>query len=130
MSAGAQSQPTLEVEDLRIKLVGSGTDIVDDISFRVAAGEVFSLVGESGCGKTSIGLAVLGYARRGARIAGGSVNVGGRNVLELSEAALRSVRGRDVSYVPQDPSVSLNPAIRIGSQLDESLEVHAFGDAA
>jgi peptide/nickel transport system ATP-binding protein len=130
VNVGAPSDCTLEVEGLRVELAGSGVDIVDDVSFRIDAGEVFSLVGESGCGKTSVGLAVLGYARRGARLAGGSIRIGGRDLLGLPENELRTVRGRDVSYVPQDPSVSLNPAIRIGAQLKEALEVHDFGDAA
>ena len=129
MSNDASPHRVLEVEDLRIELEGSGADIVDGVSFQISAGEVFSLVGESGCGKTSVGLAMLGYTRRGVRIAGGSVRIEGQDVLQLTDAAIRGLRGREVSYVPQDPSVSLNPALRVETQLDESLAVHSLGDA-
>ena len=82
------------------------------------------VVGESGSGKTTVGLALLGHARRGLRIAGGSVLLGDRDILALDEEQLRRLRGSLVSYVPQDPASSLNPALRIGLQLREVLEAH------
>ena len=91
-------------------------------------GEVLGLVGESGSGKTTAGLALLGHARRGAEIAGGSVTVGDVDVLKLGAATRRRLRGRVVSYVPQDPAAALNPALRIGTQLLEVLEAHDFLD--
>jgi peptide/nickel transport system ATP-binding protein len=114
----------LEVSSLRVELARSGVDIVDEISFAVDAGEVLGLVGESGSGKTTVGLALLGHARRGARIAGGQVRIDGRDVLGAPAEALRGLRGRTVSYVPQDPTAALNPALRIGTQLREMLESH------
>ena len=105
-------------------------DIVDEVSFSIAPGEVLGLVGESGSGKTTVGLALLGHTRRGAAIAGGSIRVGDVDMLTLSSAARRSIRGRVVSYVPQDPAASLNPALRIGTQLRETLEVHGFGSSS
>jgi peptide/nickel transport system ATP-binding protein len=120
----------LEVENLRIELEGTGIDIVDEVSFHIDSGEVLGLVGESGSGKTTVGLALLGHTRRGATIAGGDIRIDGRNVLAHSVRELRSLRGRTVSYVPQDPSASLNPALRIGTQLEEVLEAHRFGSEA
>ena len=123
-------QATVAVEGLRIVLRDTEIDIVDEVSFTIAPGEVLGLVGESGSGKTTVGLALLGHTRRGAAIAAGSIRVGDVDILALSGAARRSVRGRLVSYVPQDPAASLNPALRIGTQLRETLEVHGFGAGA
>ena len=123
----APDVPSIVVDGLRIVLRGTGIDIVDDVSFTIAPGEVLGLVGESGSGKTTVGLALLGHARRGAEIAAGSVRIGDVDVLALSEEQRRPLRGRVVSYVPQDPAAALNPALRIGTQLREALEVHDFG---
>jgi len=116
----------LEVENLRVELAYAAVDIVDGISFRIKRGEVLGLVGESGSGKTTVGLAVLGHQRRGARVAGGSVRIDGDEVLTKSTGQLRALRGRVGSYVPQDPSVALNPALRIGTQLEETLVAHGY----
>ncbi len=124
MSAPA---PAIVVDRLRINVRGTTRDIVDDISFEIAPGEVLGLVGESGSGKTTVGLALLGHARRGVQIAGGSVRLGDVNVLALNEGELAHLRGRLISYVPQDPAAALNPALRIGTQLREILEAHNFG---
>jgi peptide/nickel transport system ATP-binding protein len=117
----------LEVDDLRVELEGSRIDIVDEVSLHVPAGHVLGLVGESGSGKTTVGLAVLGHTRRGARIAAGEVRIEGRNILALSRLQRQALRGTLVSYVPQDPASALNPALRIGKQLDETLSEHGFG---
>jgi peptide/nickel transport system ATP-binding protein len=125
------SQPlALEVVDLRVEIdYGDHDDIVDEISFGVAAGDVLSLVGESGSGKTTVGLAVLGHTRRGARIARGEVRIEGRDILTLPPLERQRLRGKLVAYVPQDPSSALNPALRIGTQLDETLSAHGFGSS-
>jgi peptide/nickel transport system ATP-binding protein len=120
--------PSAVVTELRIVLRGTDTDVVDDINFSIAPGEVLGLVGESGSGKTTVGLALLGHARRGVEIAGGSVQIGDLDVLSLGPRERRNLRGRVVSYVPQDPAASLNPALRIGTQLREVLEAHGFGE--
>ncbi|HXY17316.1 MAG TPA: ABC transporter ATP-binding protein [Gaiellaceae bacterium] len=128
--SGRRSDVVLRVEGLRIEVEGSGVDIVDDVGFHISAGEVLGLVGESGSGKTTVGLALLGHTRRGARIAAGRIAIGELAVLGQSPAALRAMRGKVVSYVPQDPGAALNPALRIGTQLEETLEAHGFGSSA
>jgi peptide/nickel transport system ATP-binding protein len=121
--------PALEVERLRVEIEDEGVDIVDEVSFHVDAGEVLGLVGESGSGKTTVALAVLGHTRRGARVTGGDVRIEGRSILALPRLERQALRGKLVSYVPQDPSAALNPALRIGTQLDETLSQHGFGDS-
>jgi oligopeptide/dipeptide ABC transporter ATP-binding protein len=119
--------PALVVSGLRVGLRGTDIDIVDDVSFSIQPGEVLGLVGESGSGKTTAGLAILGHTRRGAEISAGSIVVGDRDILSLRANERRRIRGSIVSYVPQDPAASLNPALRIGTQLMEVLETHSFG---
>ena len=123
----AEPEVVLSVEGLRIVLDPSGLDIDDDVTLVIRRGEVLGLVGESASGKTTVGTSLLDYQRRGAKIAGGTVEIEGRDVLAMDPATLRSIRGGAISYVPQDSSASLNPALRIGLQLLEILEVHGFG---
>lgn len=114
----------VEVRNLRVDLPRGGEDIVADIDFEIAAGEVLGLVGESGSGKTTVSMALLGFARGGAKIADGSVTIDGHELLGRTERELRSLRGRVVSYVPQDPAAALNPALRIKRQVTETVEAH------
>ena len=124
----SMAAPSLEVVDLRVEIeYGAHEDIVDGISFQVAGGEVLGLVGESGSGKTTVGLALLGHTRRGARIARGEVRIEGRDILPLPPLERQRLRGKLVSYVPQDPASALSPAMRIGTQLEETLSEHGFG---
>ncbi len=123
MSAPA-AEAVVRVTGLRVEIAASGTDIIDEVSFSIRAGEVLGLVGESGSGKTTVGLALLGHARRGARIAGGAITVDGRDILGASPRGLRDLRGSLVAYIPQDPGTALNPALRLGEQLEEMLRVH------
>jgi peptide/nickel transport system ATP-binding protein len=120
----------LVINWLRVDATASGHDIVDEVYLEIEPGEVLALVGESGSGKTKVGLAVLGYARKGVTIAGGSITINDREMLALSVPDLRRARGDLVTYVPQDPSTALNPALRIGTQLMEVLEYHDFGGSA
>ena len=123
----AADAPVVVVQDLRVDVVEQGVDIVDEVSFQIARGEVLGLVGESGSGKTTVGLALMGHTRRGARIMRGRILVDGREILKLPTNEIRALRGRTVSYVPQDPASALNPAIRIGAQLEETLSAHGYG---
>ena len=124
-------QPRLVVDRLTVAMARSDVAILQGVSLTVSAGEVLGLVGESGCGKTTLGLAMIGYVRRGLRFAEGSVQLDGRDLLTLPEHELRQLRGATLAYVPQDPATALNPARRVGSQLRESLTFHdVSGDAA
>ncbi|WP_226344501.1 ABC transporter ATP-binding protein [Agilicoccus flavus] len=118
------------VTDLRVALTGSGIDVVDDIDLVLEPGEIVGLVGESGSGKTTVGTALLAYSRAGARITQGAVDIDGHDLLRLDLGAVRAMRGRRVAYVPQDPGAALNPAIRIGRQMVELLELAKEGSAA
>jgi peptide/nickel transport system ATP-binding protein len=110
----------LRVEGLRVELEG-GAPIVDDIRLSVGSGSVLGLIGESGSGKTTTGLALLGYARHGTRITGGSVRIDERQVLSTDDGQLRHLRRQLASYVPQEPGSSLNPALRVGTLIREVL---------
>ena len=118
--------PLLEVTGLRIELL-SGAPIVEELDLSLSAGRIVGIVGESGSGKTTTSLALLGFARPGVRIAGGSIRVAGEELVGRPEAELRRLRGRLVSYVPQDPAAALNPSIRIGDQIREVLRAHSGG---
>ena len=91
---------------------------------------MLGVVGESGSGKTTVGLSLLGHARRGLEITGGTILLGDQDIRAMGDAELRRLRGSLVSYVPQDPASSLNPALRIGTQLREVLEAHGQTDDA
>ena len=124
MTTSASTQPRLTVTGLEVRVGRSGPDVVRDVNFSVRAGEVLGLVGESGSGKTTVALALLGHARRGLRITAGQVLLDGTDLLALDPGGLRAVRGARVSYVPQDPSAALNPALRVGTQIREVLRAH------
>jgi peptide/nickel transport system ATP-binding protein len=124
--SGAAPRPfRLEVRDLEIRSGGHGPAVVSGVCFAVRPGDVLGLVGESGSGKTTVALALLGHTRRGLSVSRGEIRLDGLDLLRLRPAGLRQLRGARVSYVPQDPSAALNPALRIGYQLREALRVHA-----
>ena len=127
MAVADPANEAVAIRNLRIDLVSSGEDIVDQIVLDVRAGEVMGLVGESGSGKTTVGMALLGYTRPGGKVVGGDVVIDGRSLNALREGDLRRLRGGTVSYIPQDPGTALNPALRIGRQLSEMLEAHSPG---
>jgi peptide/nickel transport system ATP-binding protein len=117
-------RPGLVVHDLRVDAIAAQVDIVSEVAFSVPRGSAIGIVGESGSGKTTVAMSLLGFARPGTEIVSGAVEVGDHDVLALDDAALRGVRGRLISYVPQNPSRALSPAMRIGAQLTEMLNVH------
>jgi len=98
---------------------------VDDVSFSVGAGETLAIVGESGCGKTMTSLSLMRLVPNPpGRIVGGSVKLGGRDLLTLDEAQMRDVRGNEISMIFQEPMTSLNPVMTIGSQVAETVRLH------
>ncbi len=129
LATADKAPPRIVVSDLRISLAYGGAEVVDDVSFSLGSGRMLGLVGESGSGKTTVALALLGYARRGLRLAGGSVLVDGVEMCGRSDRTLRATRGRQVAYVPQDPSSALNPAMKVGTQLREALVSHGVSDS-
>jgi peptide/nickel transport system ATP-binding protein len=110
---------------VHVELV-SGAPVVEEFSLEISRGQVVGLVGESGSGKTTAGLALLGYARRGMRITSGQVLVKDRDLLAGSSRDVRRLRGGSVSYVPQDPAASLNPAVGVRRQLELVANAHGI----
>jgi peptide/nickel transport system ATP-binding protein len=102
---------------------GRDREVLHDVTFRVRRGEAYGLVGESGCGKSTVALAALAYLARNGRIKAGRIAVAGRDVASLAPQALRSLRARTVSMVYQDPSRALNPSLTIARQVSEAFEV-------
>ena len=121
---GDPSSAAVEVQELLVSVAGTKIPVVADVSFAIQPGEVMGMVGESGSGKSTVGLALLAYARRGLEISSGEVRIAGVDLLSLPDRAAQRLRGAVVSYVPQDPGTSLNPAHRVGTQLREALEIH------
>jgi peptide/nickel transport system ATP-binding protein len=116
----------LEVEDLKtqIRLRRGTVHAVDGLSFEVESGETVGIVGESGCGKTMAAMSIMQLLPRGGFIAGGEIRLNGRDLVKLSAAELRKVRGNEVGIVFQDPMTSLNPTMTIGRQIAEAVSIH------
>ncbi len=116
----------LRVESLRTSLAGASGIVraVDDVSFELAAGETFALLGESGCGKSMTALSLMRLLPDTGRIVGGRVLLDGRDLLGLTEAEMRGVRGREMAMVFQEPATSLNPVLSVGEQIGEVLARH------
>jgi oligopeptide transport system ATP-binding protein len=119
-------QPLLSVEGLNVRFeTRRGTvHAVNGISFDIAPGETLGIVGESGCGKSVTSLAILGLLARNGRVESGRAMFEGRDLLRQSDRALRSVRGKEIAMIFQDPMTSLNPVLTIGRQIREMLETH------
>ncbi|MCK6453018.1 MAG: ABC transporter ATP-binding protein [Alphaproteobacteria bacterium] len=105
---------------------GADRLIVKEAEFAVSRNAVLALIGESGSGKTTIAMALMGYARPGCRIAAGSVRVGGTDVLALPPRALADFRGKRVTYIPQSAAAAFNPSRRIMAQVVEGASIHGL----
>jgi oligopeptide/dipeptide ABC transporter ATP-binding protein len=116
----------LAVDDLRVEFWTSRGTVyaVNGISFDIAPGDTLAIVGESGCGKSVTALAILGLLSRAGRIPSGTAQFGGRDLLRLSDRAMRSIRGKEIAIIFQDPMTSLNPVLTVGRQIREALETH------
>ncbi|WP_062228725.1 ABC transporter ATP-binding protein [Aureimonas frigidaquae] len=117
----------LDIRNLRIVApdgAGGEAVIVDDVSFRLERGKVLGLIGESGAGKSTIGLASMAYGRGAVRISGGEILLDGQDLTTLSARSIRQLRGRRVAYVAQSAAAAFNPAHRIGTQVIEAALRH------
>ena len=114
-------KPVLECKDLCISYYTRTGEIeaVIDFNLKVLSGEAVGLVGESGCGKSTVALAIMQYMGRNGAIVSGEINFMGQNLCNMNEAELRKIRGKDISMVYQEPMASLNPSMKIGKQLVE-----------
>ena len=119
--------PLLSIENLRTRIDAGGGVVraVDGLSLEIARGETFALLGESGCGKSVTALSVMRLLPENGRIIGGSVRLGGEDLLALPEIEMRNVRGRRMAMIFQEPMLSLNPVMTVGDQIAETLNRHA-----
>lgn len=119
-------QSTLEVTHLRTSFfTATGeTKVVRDVSLRIEPGEICGIVGESGCGKSMVARSIMGLLKHPGKVVGGSIRLCGRDLTTLDEKEMRSVRGSQVSMVFQEPMTSLNPLMKVGPQVAESVLVH------
>ncbi|MEU4430119.1 dipeptide ABC transporter ATP-binding protein [Nocardia rhamnosiphila] len=126
----ATGGPLLQVEDLVVeyRTAAASTTAVDGISLTIGTGETVAVVGESGSGKSSLAHAVIGLLSGGGAITAGSVTFAGERLDRLPARGWRRIRGARIGLVPQDPAVSLNPVLRIGDQVAETLRIHGRAD--
>jgi peptide/nickel transport system ATP-binding protein len=120
------SEPLLAVEDLEVTFsTDRGTiHAVNGISFEISPGQTLGIVGESGCGKSVTSLSLLGILPRAGGVTAGTARFGGTDILRLSDAELRAIRGKEIAMIFQDPMTSLNPVLTIGLQIREALVAH------
>ncbi len=116
----------VEVEDLSVAYHHDDgwLRVVDGVSFTIARGEALGLVGESGCGKSTVAYHLLGYRRPGSRVDSGRIIFQGVDLLRLGRPALDTLRGNRISLVPQNPTTALSPGMRVGEQIAEVLRWH------
>jgi oligopeptide/dipeptide ABC transporter ATP-binding protein len=129
VSVRSGPEPLLEVDDLRVRFVTHGRRVhaVNGLSYRLEAGRTLAIIGESGSGKSVSSRALMGLLPPTARVTG-SARFEGRELLGLSEKQMRRIRGADIAMVFQDPARSLNPTMRIGTQITEAVRAHAKAD--
>ncbi|MEJ2030911.1 MAG: ABC transporter ATP-binding protein [Maritimibacter sp.] len=121
--------PLVSVSNLHVEAAsdaGRIIEIIKGVSFDVKEGEIVSLIGESGSGKSTIALSLMGYTRSGCRIAGGEVSVDGHDIIKMNEAAREDLRGAVVSYIPQSAAAAFNPSHRILRQVIEAAQIHGL----
>ena len=117
----------VEIKNLKVEATtdsGRIVEIIKGVSFNIAKGEIVALIGESGSGKTTIALTLMGHAREGCRISGGTIEVEGQDMAALSESGRSKVRGTTVAYIPQSAAAAFNPATKIMEQVIEVTRIH------
>ncbi|MBT7154314.1 MAG: ATP-binding cassette domain-containing protein, partial [Deltaproteobacteria bacterium] len=122
----------LQIKDLVVEGLSDEKwqTLVNGISLTLKRGEVLGLIGESGAGKSTIGLAAMGYARQGCRIASGSIKLDKTELFNATPEYLRSIRGTKISYVAQSAAASFNPAHRVIKQYTEGPIRHGLMDSS
>ena len=130
--ADARDGPILEIDDLSISFFTRSGEIpaVMNFSCTVQPGEAMGLVGESGCGKSTVALGVMQDLGRNGRVTGGAIRFKGRDLGAMSERELRALRGSEIAMIYQEPMASLNPAMKVGAQLAEVPMIHEGKSAA
>ena len=120
------AKPTLVVEQLKTQFFSRAgtTKAVDDVSFSVLPGEIMGLVGESGCGKSMTGYSIMGLIDPPGKVVGGSIRLMGEELRGLSQDKMRAIRGNRIAMIFQDPMMTLNPVLRIDTQMTEAIFAH------
>lgn len=121
------TKPLAEILDLHVEArtdSGRRVEIIKGVSLTINPGEIVALIGESGSGKTTIALTLMGYTRTGCKISGGKVLLGGQDLVTMSEASRQKLRGTDVAYVPQSAAAAFNPSHRLIDQVVEVASIH------
>jgi peptide/nickel transport system ATP-binding protein len=124
--APAAAPPTVEIDGLTVSYRRRGRPlrVLSDVTFSIGRGEAYGLVGESGCGKTTVAMALMRYLPPNAVVESGAIRFAGDDVLRASAGTLRRWRGDRIAMVYQDPGTALNPSIRVGDQIAEVYRFH------
>ncbi|WP_336643237.1 ABC transporter ATP-binding protein [Microbacterium sp. MMO-113] len=125
---GMADEPLLSVEGLAVDFatMDGVVHAVEGVDLEIRPGETVAIVGESGSGKSTTAMAIIGLLAGGGKVAAGSIKLDGRDISRASESELRTIRGRDIGLVPQDPMSNLNPVAKIGTQVAETLLAHGL----
>jgi peptide/nickel transport system ATP-binding protein len=123
----------VEIRNLRVEATtdaGRRVEIIKGVSLDIAEGEIVALIGESGSGKTTIAMTLMGYTRQGCTITGGEVRLAGVDMVKLSEPERARIRGTSVAYLPQSAAAAFNPALTVMDQVIEVARIHRLMSAA